>query len=150
MRTSLVRVLGFLNQGSHTVGMSYLYKPVWLAKLPGLICAIQVEKRCKTVTCHMSSGSAYSEAIQHVSACQSKHIRDQIGQKRGALSRSGCPWAPETDPKIVWEKYKVFRLQSVWCGGATPCRSSQVFQGQSPVCPTQSKVWFSVRGTGAL
>ena len=29
-------------------------------------------------------------------------------------------------------------------------RIVQVFQGQSPVCPTQSEVWFSVRGTGAL
>ena len=26
----------------------------------------------------------------------------------------------------------------------------QVFQGQSPVCPTQSEVWFSVRCTGTL
>ena len=34
-------------------------------------------------------------------------------EKQGALSRSGCPWAPETDSKIVWVKYKVFRRNRV-------------------------------------
>ena len=56
---------------------------------------------------------------------------------------------------LNWLKIRVGKVQGIQASVSLVCRRNavqivQVFQGQSPVCPTQSEVWFSVRGTGAL
>ena len=67
--------------------------------------------------------------------------------KTGVLSWSGRRWAPKLPKKRGWEKYRVFRLQSV-CG-RNVVQVVQVFQGSAPMCPTQSRVcerrWCTLR-----